>query len=313
MNYTKRQHIVPKFYLKGFSEGLKLQVLDFETSRTYSSNVNDASVHKDYYTINTEDTEPDVFEKWLSSIEARTATIIRSIESGTWPLNEEERTTLALFMVLQYQRGRANRDLIERIQSTAIGLLTHVQGFEAFSAKLDKLTPLSLTEEEKEQEFERIALYEQGAETTFKANAHQHVTSISNLVDKLIPYLVGRPWRLVQFERRSLITSDEPLGLGRPPGLSEDLGVGLLTAEFITFPLKRKLGLYMLSPRREIEQGMTVETVRSGARDNLVIGTTLHERIFNYLTVESAFRNLFYHPEDYKFVPPEVSSNSRST
>lgn len=308
MKYTKRQHIVPRFYLKGFSEGSKLQVLDFETNRTFSSSISDVSVHKDYYTVNVDGIDPDIFENWLSTVETEAANVIRKIESGKWPLDEGERTTLAFFMALQQQRGRASRDFLERAQSASIGLLTNVQGFEAFRAKLDKTAQGALTEEEKRQAFERIAHYEQGDETTFKANAHQHVASISHTVEKLVPYLTGRPWRLFKFERRALITSDEPLGLVRPPGLDENFGVGLSTAEVITFPLQRKLGLYMLSPREEIERGVPVETVRSGALDERVIGTTWHERTFNSLAAQWAFRNLFYHPEDYKFVPPEITS-----
>lgn len=303
MNYSKRQHIVPKFYLKGFAAGKKIQVLDFHTGRVFPAMVNNAAVHKDFYTVKSEELEPDIFENWLSSVEAKAATIIRKVEEGDWPLKVQDRETLAFFMVLQQQRGKGSRDMLERMKSTAMGLLTLVKGFESFSEELEDFFPEGLTKEQKQKEFDRITAYEQGDETTFKVDAHQHINTISYSVNKLVKYLTGRPWRIVEFERRSLITSDEPLGFVRPPNLDENLGVGLMNAEILTFPLTRKIGLYMLSPRELIEKEIAVEKVRNGAFDARIRGTTVHERTFNELACQSAFRSVFFHPEDSKYLP----------
>ena len=308
MKYTRRQHIVPKFYLNGFAEGNKLQVLDLEANRSYSNSIKDVSVEKDYYTISAEGIEPDGFESWLATVEGKTAGVLRRITDGVWPLNEEERAVLAFFMILQYQRGRGARDLIERFQSASVGLLTQVHGFEKFSQLLDAAFQPSLSEEKKQEFFEWITSYRQGDTTTIKANSHQHIASIVNSPDDLIRFLIGRPWGLVKFKRRSLLTSDEPLGLIANPNMEDFPNVGLLNAELITFPLTRRLGLLMSSPRKPIDLGGTREEIRQGKFDDIIRGTTLHEKLFNSQAVAGAFRNVYFHPQDIRFVPHQIRS-----
>lgn len=308
MKYTRRQHIVPKFYLNGFADGNKLQVLDLEAKRSYSNSIKDISVEKDYYTIRAEGIEPDGFESWLATAEGKTAAVLRRITDGVWPLDEEERAVLAFFMILQYQRGRGARDLIERFQSVSVGMLTEVHGFEKFSQLLDDGIQTPLSEEKKQELFDWITSYRQGDTTTIKANSHQHIASIIDSTDELSRYLVGRPWVLVNFKRRALLTSDEPLGLIAGPNMEGFPGVGLLNAEVITFPLTRKLGLLMKSPRNLIELGTKIEEVRQGKFDVEMRGTTLLERGFNTQAVAGAFRNVYFHPQDTQFVPHQILS-----
>jgi hypothetical protein len=41
----------------------------------------------------------------------------------------------------------------------------------------------------------------------------EHIAVIIDSAEKLLPFIVGRPWTLVRFDRRSLVTSDSPVGL----------------------------------------------------------------------------------------------------
>lgn len=308
MNYTKRQHIIPKFYLNGFAEDSRLQVLDFQTKRSFSNSTKDVSVEKDYYTIKVEGIEPDRFESWLASVESQAAGVFRQILNGKWPLDELDRTKLAHFIVLQQQRGRGTRDFLERVQSEIVGLQTKINGFDKFSEVLDAGIQPHLTEEQKRESFDWITNYKQGDETTIKATSHQHINSINHSISELIPYIVGRPWILIEFTRRALITSDEPLGLTGSTDM-EDFGrIGLLHAEALTFPLTRELGLLMNSPRQFIERGRRVEEVREGKFDVRQRGTTSLEQWFNLQTASGATRNVFFHPKDTKFVPHTISS-----
>lgn len=126
-------------------------------------------------------------------------------------------------------------------------------------------------------------------------------------------YVVGRPWTLVQFNRRSLITSDAPVGLVQNEEDEPWMGVGYKTAWGITFPLTRKLGLLMSSPEPIIESGNPVERVHDGAFDAIIPGTTRLESFFNEHTVANASECLFHHPNDGKFVPELLPEPRRVT
>lgn len=53
-----------------------------------------------------------------------------------------------------------------------------------------------------------------------------HIRQMADLVDELLPYIAGRPWTLVRFDKRSLITSDTPVGLVPHPDSEGWEGVG---------------------------------------------------------------------------------------
>jgi Protein of unknown function (DUF4238) len=134
----------------------------------------------------------------------------------------------------------------------------------------------------------------------------EHIKQMLELADQLHKYIVGRPWTLVQFDRRSLITSDAPVGLVPDPQDEPGAGVGYMTAWGITFPVTRKLGLLMSSPEPVMKLKVPVERAHAGAADTTQPGTTQLERFFNQQTVANASEWLFHHPEDEAFVPEQL-------
>ncbi len=52
----------------------------------------------------------------------------------------------------------------------------------------------------------------------------EHIKQMIELAEELHKYIVGRPWTLVKFDRRSLITSDAPVGWFRIPKTSPRRG-----------------------------------------------------------------------------------------
>ncbi len=141
----------------------------------------------------------------------------------------------------------------------------------------------------------------------------EHIKQMIELAGELHKYIVGRPWTLVQFDRRSLITSDAPVGLVGDAQDEPWMGVGYMTAWGITFPLTRKLGLLMSSPEPLIELKIPVEQTHQGVADTTQRGTTQLERFFNYHTVANASEWLFHHPDDEKFVPEQLPEPNRVT
>src|SRR5690606_13290241 len=127
--------------------------------------------------------------------------------------------------------------------------------------------------------------------------AFSNLTHIQNAVEtatELTPYLATRPWALVRFERRSLITSDAPSSLVRHPDDEPWLGVGSATAWGVTFPLTRKLGLLMSDPMAVLG-GLEAndprvqqlrEMVLAGRIDRVQSGTTAMEKLFNQHTAK---------------------------
>ncbi len=133
-----------------------------------------------------------------------------------------------------------------------------------------------------------------------------HIQQIIDGAEHLMPFIMSRPWKLVRFSRRSLLTCDSPVGLVPDPDAEPWLGVGFATAWGITFPLTRKLGLIMSDVKPMIDFKYPVENVRAGKMDSVESGTTAMEKFINETTVRSASEYLYLHPEDESFLPSKL-------
>lgn len=142
-----------------------------------------------------------------------------------------------------------------------------------------------------------------------------HINHMVETAEHLAKYLLTRPWSLVRFDRRSLITCDAPVSLIRS-AKDDDFwgGVGFATAWGISVPLTRKIGLLMSDPMVMIERfeagDPRIQTIRTaivnGSADNVQEGTTAMERLFNEHTAGSAREYIYHHPEDERFVPDDL-------
>lgn len=138
----------------------------------------------------------------------------------------------------------------------------------------------------------------------FLGGPDDHATTRSvQTAEEIVPYLLGRPWKLFRFQRRSLVTSDSPVALIAAPDDEPSREVGFQTAWTITFPLNRRLGLVMGDMTPLTEAKVPVERVRSGELDVVERGTTVMQMFINEGTVQSASEYVYHHPDDADALP----------
>jgi len=299
---AKRHHTVPQFYLRGFAEKDRIATVRLPGDQRFTQSVSDASVAKNFYAVEGHEDGDDVIEKALSEVEGITAAVFKAIAGGTWPLSLNDRMSLGYFVALQVTRVPAQRRTMDHIARQMLRLQVGVGGKSGLRQQLERQGG-KVTDELVETLWEQATRPEGPPIQLPKA---EHIKQMLELAEELLKYIVGRPWSLVRFDRRSLITSDAPVGLVRNPEDEPWFGVGYMTAWGITFPLTRKLGLLMSNPQQLIDLEIPVEEVHQGRADMTQLGTTKLEKFFNYHTVVNASEWLFHHPEDEKFVPEEL-------
>ena len=251
-------HVIPKFYLEGFTENGKVSVWGREDGRFYTAFPSNIAKEKGFYTLTLQNGDKnDELEKIFSDIEGRTKTIIQNINSLFPPaMDGDLKVTLASYIALQYVRTPEYRRRAE---------LTGDQ-----FAKLDILTRYKT----KKQVVE--ALKRQGKEPTdervksileFSDNPHAYeivpdknsmIKIAIEMLPEIIPTFLNRPWRIVTFSKPSLITSDTPVLLipdYETPGIG---ATGLATAKEIWFPL---------SSTRMLVMGRMGMTLKNGVSD----------------------------------------------
>jgi hypothetical protein len=296
---AKRHHTVPKFYLRGFARDDKIATIRLPGDQRFLQSVNDAAVEKHFYTVDGHEDGADVVERALAEVEGRTATVLEKVIAGSWPLDLEDRSALGYFVALQATRVPALRKTMDYVGAQMLRLQIGAGGKVGLRSEL----------ENQGREVSDELLEELWAQATqpegppIKQTNVEHIQHMAELSEELVKYIIGRPWTLVRFERRSLVTSDAPVGLIGDPRDEPWQGVGYMTAWGITFPLTRKLGLLMSSVDPLIELKVPVEHVHRGRADTAEPGTTSMERFFNGYTVANAAESIFHHPDDEAIVP----------
>lgn len=299
---SRRHHTVPKFYLRGFALDDQIVTVQLPGTKRFTQSVSDASVGKDFYTLEGYPEGDDAVERALAETEAATSRVFRRIIEGVWPLSFDDRMQLGHFISLQASRVPVKRRTQNELAAQLLRLQVGVEGKEALRRKLDA-PEFPVTDETLEHTWALITRPE-GAPIQLSNAAH--IEQMLNLSDAILKYLIGRPWTLVRFRRRSLVTSDDPVALVPDPDDEPWQGTGFMTAWGITFPLTRKLGLLMSRPDAFIEAEIPSERVQAGEADQSRPGTTRLEKFFNYTTIASASQWVFHHPEDGALIPEEL-------
>ena len=301
---AKLHHTVPQFYLSGFADdSARVTTIRLPGNKRYTSRVRNTAATNRFYSIDGHPHGADAFEKALSLLEGNAASVLGVIAVGIWPLSEEDRLTLATYMAVQYLRGPDHRRTLEYMAAQMTRLEVQFTGRDNMKQWVKMRYGVEVDDDEAETLWQQ-AIQPSGPPITFKPIAH--IEQIINSAEELLPYIVSRPWKLVRFARRSLITCDQPVGLVPSADKQPWEGVGFATAWGITFPLTRRLGLVMSDVTPMIEFRYPVERVRAGQLDSAEPGTTAMEKFINESTIRSASEYLYLHPHDESFLPSKL-------
>ena len=238
---ARRHHTVPKFYLRGFAARDQITTVRLPGDHRFTQSVSDATVAKNFYTVEShkDGGGGDVVEAALSEVESATASVFTAIKHGTWPLPPDDRMTLAYFVALQATRVPAERRTMDHVARQLLRLQVGAGGKSGLRRELQR-QGRDVTDDLVERVWSQATRPEG---PPFQRSQAEHIQQMIELADELLKYIAGRPWSLVRFDRRSLITSDSPVGLVPDPKTEPWHGVGYLTAWGVTFPLTRKLGI----------------------------------------------------------------------
>ena len=310
MAEAKLHHTVPQFYLRGFADDAeRITTVRLPGEKWYTSRIKNTAAINRFYSIDGHPDGADAFERALSLLEAGAADVLRAIVKGDWPLSAEQRITLGTFLAVQYVRGPSHRRSLEYIAAQMTRLEATVTGRDNVSQWAEQRYGVELDEDEAEELWQQ-ATRPEGPPITLPPI--EHIAVIIDSAEKLLPFIVGRPWTLVRFSRRVLVTSDSPVGLIPAKGNEPWQGVGFATAQLITFPLTRRLGLIMGDGMLFADANIPVERLREGEADEAEPGSTSLAKLIIDSTVHSASEYVYHHPEDGPALPSPLPAPTLS-
>lgn len=300
---ARRHHTVPKFYLREFADRDQVTTIQLPGERRFTQSIDDATVNRNFYLVEDHEDGPDVLERAFSALEGSAAAVIGDLKAGLWPLSREARDGLAHFISFQVARVPQARTMIDHLEGDLQRRVAKWGGREALASLLT-LDDAEVSADDLDVAW-ATATAEGGAALT--RSQQEYIGSIFNIHNAVVEHMADRPWTLVRFDRRSLFTSDAPVGLIPDPAAPAWMGVGYSNAFAITFPLTRKLALLMGPKTAAVGAGLSAEQVRDGVADLLdPRGSTMTEKMINGATVAAAGEWLYHHPDDSRFVPEQL-------
>jgi hypothetical protein len=240
-----RHHFVPQFYQRAFAlrtgKSWQAVVLDKTTGVSQRRNVRDSFKIRDWNTIENADGTKDftVEELMARAIEDPTVPAMANLRAGRFPLIEQHRMQLAVFMSAQLTRGRFHRENLKQFIEE-----TERLSMKVWAAHVDDARLREMTSSDPAEVRERL-LHNERYFHVEPTNALLLQTTLSSVLE-IAELLAKRTWTLVTFQLPCLLTAENPVVHINPSG--DSMGYGVVTAERLYMPVSPTSGLLLSHP-----------------------------------------------------------------
>ena len=291
-------HIVPRFYLANFALSGMIGRIELQYGANRNKSVKKVGGMEGFYTV-PEANDPEIFERELfGKIENKAAKVFNKIlTEDHWPLNEGDRSILSEYLAVQFLRGRDKRNEQSELAASFNRLEAATKGKDALRRQLQESSIEGITDVDFEEAWDAII----DPETKVQATALGHMRQLLSTLPAVTSCLSVRPWRLVRFARKTLLTCDTPIALVAPPNTPSFMGIGIGNAYRVLFPISRQCGLVMLTP--DEQSGSTREDLTAGRADQEIAPTSRQAAQFNHYSIINARESIFFHPNDGNLIP----------
>jgi len=289
---------VPQFYLRNFANevGQVLLVDRDDVSRTYMTAVRKACAEVGFYRMDpdvfvvereSERPDPEVIEHHLSQFERAAAPgIYKMVRTGLADLTQDDWYHLINFIALQSVRGNRFREDMEATGTQALRTyLGETVTDEQISVWLEErgepLTPASISD---------------FREDMLGPHRPRLIPATEVLIQDSIKLALGRlgerladnmDWSVIDADRASVLTSDEPVCWWAP---GED-PIGYGSAHVVWLPVSRRRILQLRDNTVAPESLGLPDSATPAGRDDLV-------RFINSQVATDAHRWIVHHPDD---------------
>lgn len=204
---------MPQFHLERFSNDREQVVrVALPGNKRDLVAIRDASVEKDFYLIESEDgTRSDELENRLGEIEGAAAGAVRAlVDDCVWPIPERARWDVAAWVASQALRTTARRQAGSEIADMIFKLKVGAGGKPQIRRDLLKVHGREPTVEEVDALWQTASDFDS---YSVRVHPHFHLQTMIDLMPGTTCMFHERGWTLIYFQRKMLVTGDNPVVL----------------------------------------------------------------------------------------------------
>jgi hypothetical protein len=279
---AKRHHYVPQAYLRGFADqDERLRTVPLDGAAPFLQAVDTAAAENYYNAVVDEQGErSDQLEVALSSLEGDGIEAIRTLLYGPFPPDGGTRHRLAAYLGLQMARTPRVRAHLDQLTDRMAKTMVAFSGPSGLRRALEE-SGGEVSDEDAKSLGSYLSEFDQYQVRPDQNTQVRHMLEAAEVLAEPFALL---PWALIAFQRKALLTSDNPIGLWLPPSERRPFeGIGLLTADEVWFPINRRTAL-LVSPHAD--------------DGTVLVPTAKWARRINQLVALWAHRWLYHHPHD---------------
>ena len=278
---SRRQHLVSKFYLKGFANSDGRLFRTPLSGQAHPVSLNDATVVNDYYSVDFGEGLSDLFERAFGDIEKPAAVAWAQMTAGRIP-EPDGRVAAASWIALQYLRSDALRSIATETRAGLIRLVVSINGKSGLRRHIEKAEGSPISDRRLDAEWKDII---KPGGPTLEHDVIGHMRHVLDLLPDATAMILSSPWMML-VGGQTLVTCDHPVYLIRDPDGPDWGGVGLATAGGIGLSVSRRVGLIVLTKQL------------AGDHDGVATGSHETGMLLNRDIVSNTRRALYHHPSD---------------
>lgn len=280
----RRHHTVPALHLRGFANdrGQVRIVARDDFKRTFIASVDDATVQRDFYAVETPSGLSQHVEQLLSVLETNAAPAIARMLGSTFPPSEDDRAHIAAFVATQWLRGWDMREAMALPTAHTAQMLVMNATKESYRRFFRETENRDASDEEID---DLIAFARDPSRYKIEVHPNETIRQMLEMIPGLTNLVFARKWQLLRATAGTFMTSDAPVTLWTHPKNQHPFyGSGFAMADELALPLDRRHALVLAheAPLGEIARDVGIE----------------HVRALNLRTAASARRQVIHHPDD---------------
>lgn len=239
----RAHHIVPRFWLAGFTENGekdgRLWVTDLKRRKQWPSNPGKIGYINDFYRIAEGDLDPVIVETALSKMEGIIAPILRGIDRERRAPRRDEMEELFEFIAIQWVRVPAfrvfARDLLEKFTQENVAT-----ALESEQSWIDTRKRVGIPIDAPGGDYRSMKEFWESGEHSLRIPTEWYMLEAFKAAGSIAPLLRKRYWGAAISPSGSFIGTDNPVIMDAAKGEMS----GFVNAEVIFYQLSRHVLLY---------------------------------------------------------------------